>query len=104
MTFDLPMRIWLIWWNTLVFSCQHNPPQLIEMLMLLLATMLLGTWLISPHWSYQALAWSYLIGVSASMWIREAIAPTYQARPTQVIAVLLFILSLYGFADLFQYL
>jgi len=98
------MRIWHFWWNTLVFSCQHNPPQLIEMLMLLLATILLGAWLISPHWSYQALAWSYLIGVSASMWIREAIAPTYQARPTQIIAVLLFILSLYGFADLFRYL
>lgn len=72
--------------------------------MLLLALILLGVWSFTPDWPYQALAWSYLAGVSASMWVREAIAPSHQARATQIAALLLLLISIYGFTDLFRYL
>jgi hypothetical protein len=98
------MRPWSFWWNTLVLASQHNPPQFIELLMLLLALILLGIWSFTPNWAYQVLAWSYLVGVSASMWVREAIAPTHQKRATQIAALLLLLISIYGFADLIYYL
>lgn len=72
--------------------------------MLLLAIVLLGMWSITPNWAYQVLAWSYVIGVSASMWVRSLLTPSYQPLTTQVTAVLLLIISIYGFADLIRYL
>ena len=98
------IRHWRFWWNTLFLASQYNPPQFVEGLMLLLALLLLGVWSITPNWPYEALAWSYLIGVSASMWVREAIAPSNQARSTQLTALVLLLISIYGFADLIQYL
>jgi hypothetical protein len=72
--------------------------------MLLLAVILLGIWSITPNWAYEVLAWSYVVGVSASMWVRSLLAPSYQTRTTQVTAVLLLIISIYGFSDLIHYL
>ena len=98
------MRTWRFWLNTFIFASQYNPPQFIELVMLLLAIILLGAWLMTPHWAYLILAWSYVVGVSASMWVREAIAPSHQKRTTQAMALVLLILSIYGFADVIQFL
>ncbi len=92
------------WWNTLILACEQNPPQFVELVMLLLAVILLGTWLMTPHWSYLVLAWSYVVGVSASMWVRSHLSPTHQTRATQVSALVLLLLSIYGFADVIHYL
>ncbi len=72
--------------------------------MLLLAIGLLGIWQIKPNWPYLVLSLSYVVGSSISILVREAIAPSPQPRATQVTAVLLLIVSLYGFADLLRYL
>jgi hypothetical protein len=98
------MRIWHFWSNSLIFLTQYNPPQFVELLMLLLAVILLGIWSITPNWAYEVLAWSYVAGVSASMWVRSLLVPSYQTRTTQVTAVLLLIISIYGFSDLIHYL
>jgi uncharacterized membrane protein (DUF373 family) len=98
------MRIWRFWWNTLIVSSQHNPPQFVEILMLWLALVLLGIWSITPYWPYLVLSLSYVVGASISLLVREAIAPTNQARVSQVTAVLMLIISIYGFTDLIRYL
>lgn len=72
--------------------------------MLLLAIALLGIWQITPGWPYLALSLSYIVGSSLSILVREAIAPSPQMRITQVTAILLLIISIYGFIDLVQYL
>lgn len=72
--------------------------------MLFLAIILLTTWQITPNWPYLALSLSYIVGASISILVREAIAPSPQPRATQVTAVLLLIISIYGFADLVRYL
>lgn len=72
--------------------------------MLLLAIALLGIWSIDPNWPYLALALSYVVGSSISILVREAIAPSSQPRITQVTAILLLIISIYGFTDLIRYL
>ena len=98
------MRTWRFWLNTLILSSQYNPPRFVELLMLLLAIMLLGIWNFTPNWPYLVLSLSFVIGASISILVREAIAPSPQMRATQVTAVLLLIVSIYGFADLVHYL
>ena len=98
------MTIWRFWFHTLVLSSQYNPPRFVELLMLLLAITLLGIWQIQPNWPYLMLSLSYVIGASISILVREAIAPSPQPRATQVTALLLLIVSIYGFADLVHYL
>lgn len=98
------MRNWRFWLNTLVLSSQYNPPRFVELLMLLLAIALLMIWSFQPYWPYLALALSYVVGSSISILVREAIAPSHQPRVTQVTAVLLLIISIYGFTDLIHYL
>lgn len=98
------MTIWRFWFNTLILTSQYNPPRFVELLMLLLAIILLGIWQITPNWPYLALSLSYIIGASLSILVREAIAPSPQIRVTQVTAILLLIISIYGFVDLIQYL
>ena len=98
------MRTWRFWLNTLILSSQYNPPRFVELLMLLLAIMLLGIWSVTPNWPYLVLSLSFVIGASISILVREAIAPSPQMRATQVTAVLLLIVSIYGFADLVHYL
>lgn len=87
-----------------MLSSQHNPPQFVEMLMLWLALLLLGLWSITPYWPYLVLSLSYVVGASISLLVREAIAPTQQATISQITAVLMLIVSIYGFADLLSYL
>ena len=98
------MRPWRFWLNTLILSSQYNPPRFVELLMLLLAITLLGIWTVTPNWPYLVLSLSFVIGASISILVREAIAPSPQMRATQVTAVLLLIVSIYGFADLAHYL
>lgn len=98
------MTIWRFWFHTLISSSQYNPPRFVELLMLLLAVALLGIWQIIPSWPYLALSLSYIVGSSLSILVREAIAPSPQMRITQVTAILLLIISIYGFIDLVQYL
>ena len=98
------MTMWRFWLNTLVLSSQYNPPRFVELLMLLLAIALLGIWQITPYWPYLALSLSYVVGASLSILVREAIAPSPQPRATQVTALLLLIVSIYGFADLIRYM
>ncbi len=98
------MTMWRFWLNTLVLSSQYNPPRFVELLMLLLAILLLGIWQITPYWPYLALSLSYVVGASLSILVREAITPSPQPRATQVTALLLLIVSIYGFADLIRYM
>lgn len=72
--------------------------------MLTLAMILIGVWEIIQEWPYLVLALSYTIGSAASILVREAITPSPQPRVAQAIAVLMLLVSLYGFADLYRYL
>lgn len=94
------MRLWQFWMNTLILSSQQNPHQFVELLMLLLATVLLGVWQILPSWPYLVLSLSYVFGASISILVRETCLPSNQPRMTQIIAVLLLIISIYGFTVL----
>jgi hypothetical protein len=53
---------------------------------------------------YMVLGLSFVIGASISILVREAIAPSPQTRVTQLTALLLLIVSFYGFADLIRML
>ena len=52
---------------------------------------------------YLVLGLSFVVGASASILVREAIAPTPQTRVTKITALLLLVVSIYGFADLLKY-
>ncbi|MBD2508292.1 MAG: hypothetical protein V7K69_19045 [Nostoc sp.] len=94
------MRFWSFWFNSFVLSSQYNPPRFVELLMLLLAIAMLAIASILPDIPYLILGLSLVVGASISILVREAIAPSPQARITQLTASLLLIISLYGFADL----
>ena len=98
------MRSWRFWLNTLILSSQYNPPRFVELLMVLLAMGLLAVWLFTPKWPYLVLSLSFVVGSSISILVREAIAPTPQMRVAQVTALLMLIISIYGFTDLVHYL
>jgi multisubunit Na+/H+ antiporter MnhE subunit len=90
------MRLWQFWLNTLILSTQHNPPRFVELVMLTLATILLGIWIIIPQqWPYLVLSLSYIIGSSFSILVRESLCPRPQFHLTHVTAVLLLIISIY---------
>lgn len=97
------MRIWNFWWRTFLFASQYNPPRFIEVVMLTLAMALIGIWGFKEDWPYLVLALSYTIGAAVSILVREAITPSPQPRVAQAIAVLMLIISFYGFADLYRY-
>ncbi|MGB3404070.1 MAG: hypothetical protein WBA77_15410 [Microcoleaceae cyanobacterium] len=92
------MRSWH-WWQTLVASTQYNPPQFIEMVMLILAIFLLFSWSITGSWPYLVLCLSYVVGSSSSMLIREVIAPPHRFQPTTIIAILLLLMGIYILVD-----
>ncbi|GAC1463159.1 MAG: hypothetical protein NVS2B14_11100 [Chamaesiphon sp.] len=96
------MRLWQIWWRSVVVSSQYYSPRLIELVMLLLAMALLVIWGSTGtyKWPYLVLSLSYVIGASVSILVRESLIPSPRPRLTQVTAVLLLIISLYSFADL----
>ncbi|MCG5056885.1 MAG: hypothetical protein KA714_02420 [Limnoraphis sp. WC205] len=94
------MRLWRFWWQTLVLSTQYNPPQFVEVVMLMLAIILLGFWSLTGDLPYLVLCLSYVVGSSTSMLVRVAITPQTRFHVTQVIAVLLILISLYTLIDL----
>jgi multisubunit Na+/H+ antiporter MnhE subunit len=94
------IRGWNFWVNTLILTSQYNPPWFIEWLMLTLSMIMVVIWLISSQLPYMVLGLSFMVGTSISMLVREAIAPSHQTRITQILALLLLVVSIYWFADL----
>ncbi|MFN6516269.1 MAG: hypothetical protein RMY29_017450 [Nostoc sp. CreGUA01] len=94
------MRFWYFWFNSFILSSQYNPPRFVELLMLFLAIAMLAIASILPERPYLILGLSLVVGASISILVREAIVPSPQTRITQITALLLLILSLFGFADL----
>jgi hypothetical protein len=79
----------------------------VELLMLTLAIAMLTVSTIVPDKPYIILGLSFVIGASTSILVREAISPNghnhtilTQQRLTQLTALLLLGISIYGFADL----
>ena len=68
--------------------------------MLLLAIAMLTIATILPDRPYLVLGLSLVVGSSVSILVREAIVPSPQTRITQLTALILLFISLYGFADL----
>ncbi len=68
--------------------------------MLMLAIAMLIVAIILPDIPYLVLGLSLVVGASISILVREAIAPSPQVRLTQFTALLLLLISIYGFADL----
>lgn len=98
------------WWNGLLLAAEANPPQFVELLMLVLAILLLliwGStdllWGIKKGWPYLVLSLSYAVGAAISTLVREALIPSPEPRPAQVTAILLLIVSFYSFTDLLRY-
>lgn len=92
------MRIWQLWWRTLVFSTQYNPPVFVELVMLLLTMALLLIWGFTPHWPFLVLSSSLAIGAAGSMWVRESIVPSphpFVVYANRILPLLLIFYSLY---------
>lgn len=96
------MRPWQNWLNTVILSSQHNPPRFVELVMLILATVLLGLWTFTGQWPYLALSLSYIIGSSFSILVRESLGPRPQFQLTHLAALLLLIISFCSFAELIK--
>ena len=99
------MRFWQFWLNVVILSSQHNPPRFVELLMLSLAIVMLGISTIFPREeAFLILGLSFVVGASLSILVREGMSPSPQTWITQVTAVLLLLVSAYGFVDLIQHL
>ncbi|MBF2004785.1 hypothetical protein ACF3DV_31825 [Chlorogloeopsis fritschii PCC 9212] len=95
------MRSWRLLLSTLILSSQYNPPRFVELLMLTLAIVMLAISTVLPAQEpYMVLGLSFVVGASISILVREAIAPSPQTRITQFTAILLLIVSIYGFIDI----
>jgi hypothetical protein len=94
------MRFCQFWLNSFILASQYNPPRFVELVMLMLAIAMLSTAIIVPAEPYLVLGLSFVVGASISILVREAIAPSPQTRLTQLTAILLLLISFYGFADL----
>ncbi len=70
--------------------------------MLMLAIAMLVLAIVLPDTPYLVLGLSLVVGASASILVREAIAPSPHRQITQFTALLLLVISIYGFADLLQ--
>ncbi|NJL09264.1 MAG: hypothetical protein HC908_00615 [Calothrix sp. SM1_7_51] len=96
------MRTFRFWLNTLFLFSRYDPPRFIEFVMTLLAIIMLVVWTLNPERPYMVLGWSLVVGSSFSILVREAIAPTQETRFNQVAALMFLIVSIYGFAYVFQ--
>ena len=103
------MRTWNFWLNSLILSSQYHTPRFVEFLMLTLAIAMLTISIIVPDKPYTILGLSFVIGSSTSILVREAMSShgnsrtvLNQQRMTQLTALLLLGISIYGFADLIQ--
>ena len=101
-TQQLIMRFWHFWFNSFVLSSQYNPPRFVEMLMVLLAIAMLIVWNFTLEIAFMILGWSFVVGASISILVREAIAPSPDIRVNQLAAVFFLSISLYGFVYVFQ--
>jgi len=72
------------------------------MVMVLLALAMLMIWTFTPATPFMILGWSFIVGASISILVREAIAPTPEMRVNQIAALFFLIASFYGFAYIFQ--
>ena len=70
--------------------------------MVLLALVMLMIWTFTPAAPFMILGWSFIVGASISILVREAIAPTPEIRINQIAALFFLILSFYGFAYILQ--
>lgn len=98
------MRYWNSWLNSFILASQYNPPRFVEFVMLMLAIAMLAIATILPDKPYMVLGLSFVVGASISILVREAIAPSPERKVTQLTALLLLFISLYGFADLLKHL
>ena len=99
------MRFWRFWLNAVILSTQHNPPRFVELLMLSLAIVMLAISTVFPQQeAFLILGLSFVVGASLSILVREAISPSPRSLMTQITAILLLLVSIYGFADLIQHL
>jgi hypothetical protein len=97
------MRSWRFWLDSLIFASQHSPPRVIELLMLVLAIAMLVLSTFAPDSPpYMVLGLSFVVGASISILVREQLAPSHQKLITQFTALLLLVIGIYGFADLFR--
>jgi hypothetical protein len=96
------MRFWRFWFNSFVLASQYNPPRFVELVMLMLAIAMLAVAIIVPDTPYLVLGLSLVVGAAMSILVREAIAPSPQTRVTQLTAILLLLISFYGFADVLK--
>ena len=96
----IPMRNFRLWWNILVLSSQYNPPQFVELVMVFLFLTLLVIWEATDSWPFLALSLSYVVGVATSVLVRETLNPSPYRYFTQILAIVLLILSIYGFIDM----
>lgn len=94
------MRLWNFWLNSFILASQYNPPKFVELLMLTLAVAMLLIATILPDKPYLVLGLSLVLGASISILVREAIAPSPQRKITQFTALLLLLITIYGFVDL----
>ncbi|MBV6624890.1 MAG: hypothetical protein KI793_18510 [Rivularia sp. (in: Bacteria)] len=90
------------WIHTLILASQYNPPRFVELIMLGMALIMLTISTFIADLPYLVLGLSFVVGASASILVREAIAPTPQSRVTKITALLLLVVSIYGFADLLK--
>ncbi|MEO1429278.1 MAG: hypothetical protein AAFS12_08400 [Cyanobacteria bacterium J06632_19] len=90
------------WIHTLILASQYNPPRFVELIMLGMALIMLTISTFIADLPYLVLGLSFVVGASASILVREAIAPTSQSRVTKITALLLLVISIYGFADLLK--
>lgn len=94
------IRQWRHFWQAMMILGQHNPPQLIETLMLSLSMILFGVWMVNSEAPYLLLGLIYIVGACASILVRESLILSSRLRPTQMAATVLLVVSLYGCADL----
>ncbi len=100
------MRFWQFWLNAVILSSQHNPPRFVELLMLSLAIVMLAISTFFPgEEAFLILGLSFVVGASLSILVREVMSPSSsRTLITQITAVLLLFVSIYGFVDLIQHL
>jgi len=103
------MRTWNFWINTLILFSEYHPPRFVELLMLTLAIAMLAVSIMIPDPPYIILGLSFVVGASTSILVREAMSPHHHSNTfftqkpmTQLTALLLLAISIYGFVDLIQ--
>ena len=93
----IPMRNFRLWWNILVLSSQYNPPQFVELVMVLLFLTFWVIWKATDSWPFLALGLSYVMGFATSILVRETLTPSPYRYFIQILAIMLLMFSIYGF-------